>query len=122
MPGDPDEYPTAHNDIDMSESRLLAHWLHAAEQRGIWYMHIFSGQFYHYGMPDLLLIGNGQVWFVELKTITGTLSESQEHVRRLLRQANANYLLHTPHDWVSGASLRLLDYLAEDGDEARMVG
>ena len=56
------------------------------------------------GWPDLtLLLPNGIVLFVELKTPTGRLSKLQEHTHRRMKENNGN--VHTIRDIDSFKSL-----------------
>ncbi len=41
------------------------------------------------GVPDRIVILNGRVWFVEVKTIDGKLSVAQEREHQRLRDAGA---------------------------------
>ena len=45
------------------------------------------------GLPDLLVISNGQAIFVELKSRRGSLSKVQRQTRLALRGANATWLM-----------------------------
>ena len=44
------------------------------------------------GLPDLIVIKEGVVYFVELKTATGVLSALQKHFHKKLKEQHANVL------------------------------
>lgn len=44
----------------------------------------------HAGVPDRIVILFGVVWFVEIKTVDGRLSETQKREHERLREAGAN--------------------------------
>lgn len=54
------------------------------------------------GYPDLTLVGNGRVVFLEVKSDKGKLSPDQEGWKRHIIQAGAEYFLLTPQSWTSG--------------------
>ena len=51
------------------------------------------------GWPDLTLVGNGRVMFVELKSDVGKLTEDQEAWRDALVAAGAEWRCWRPTDW-----------------------
>lgn len=60
------------------------------------------------GFPDLVLVGQGQVIFAELKSATGTLTAEQARWRDKLRACGADWRLWTPAEWDSGEIERVL--------------
>jgi hypothetical protein len=47
----------------------------------------------HKGLPDLTAIRGGQVWWIEVKTPRGHLSEDQDTFRRDVQDHGGNWLL-----------------------------
>lgn len=99
-----------------SEGQLLARWIRLAETLNLKYVHFYSGVYSQYGVTDLILVGPGGIWWVELKVIGGTLAPNQQCWREKLEEAGANYAIHTPREWCSGDSQRLLHSIASDAD------
>ena len=50
---------------------------------------ILKGQGVVPGVPDLAIVAGGRAYYLELKSLTGTLSVPQEHVIEALRAAGA---------------------------------
>jgi hypothetical protein len=76
----------------MIESQLERKFVRSVKDAGgVTYKWVSPGTL---GVPDRIVIYNGRVIFVELKTITGRLSPIQEHIHYMLRQNGAEvYLL-----------------------------
>lgn len=53
------------------------------------------------GVPDRVCILNGQVWFIEVKTLDGVVSPAQEREHQRLRDTGANVRVLFGHVAVS---------------------
>lgn len=51
------------------------------------------------GMPDLIVLGHGQYFQIELKRWNGVLSPDQETWRDQSAEAGIEYLVFRPQDW-----------------------
>ena len=54
------------------------------------------------GVPDRIVIHQGRVWFVEVKTVDGEYEEGQEREHKRLRDAGAEVRTVWGHDGVDG--------------------
>lgn len=54
------------------------------------------------GFPDLLLVGNERVIFLEIKTDVGRVSPDQSRWSEQIIQSGGEYFLLRPNDWTSG--------------------
>lgn len=60
------------------------------------------------GYPDLTLVGNGRVVFLEIKSATGRLSPDQGEWKRKIIDAGQEWFLVTPKSWTSGEVDKIL--------------
>lgn len=51
------------------------------------------------GFTDLVAVGHGHCWFIELKTATGRLSNAQSEWATALLDCGMEYYLWRPSDW-----------------------
>lgn len=84
---------------------LVHHTRPALNRRGRWSTPIAGNP----GFPDLVLVGRGRVFFVELKSDRGALSSWQEEWLSRLRDVTVvrTYVWY-PRDWKSGVIDRML--------------
>ncbi len=54
------------------------------------------------GFPDLVLVGNGKLIWIELKAATGRLSEEQKQWQEALEASGQEVHVFRPEDWLSG--------------------
>lgn len=60
------------------------------------------------GFPDLTLVGNERVIFLEIKTEIGKVSPDQSRWSEQIIQSGAEYFLLRPSDWTSGLVDKIL--------------
>ena len=54
------------------------------------------------GFPDLVLVRDRTILFVELKSQRGRLTDEQKHWGRVLLNTDARYEVWRPDDWTEG--------------------
>lgn len=107
----------------MSERDLSQHVVNLARMLG-WLVHrdpTWRATGADPGYPDLTLIRDGKVWFIELKTERGTVTDAQRrwgsHITVSGKLAPSrwrpSYRVYRPSDWLSGTIERVLRGEAE---------
>lgn len=60
------------------------------------------------GVPDRIVFVNGQIWFIELKTPTGRLTELQKYIGKFIQEYTDNYIVinskEAVDEWVTHLS------------------
>lgn len=75
---------------------LVAHFRPGMDRRGNWQTAVAGDGA---GFPDLVLVGRGQVLFVELKAQKGTPSAQQKNWLEAIAKAGGQAHLWRPRDW-----------------------
>lgn len=78
------------------KKRLKALLARKREESGrrMWWMAVSDR--YHSGVPDFMMVWDGQVHFIEAKSSIGTLSKMQYHIALQLVSAGAKYWVVRP--------------------------
>lgn len=98
----------------MSEGRLLNKTILLARDLGLLQYHVpDSRAATSPGFPDLVLVGDGGVLYVELKRLDGVRSDWQVWWADALMKAEQEYQLWTEHDWHCGRIQRELYRLTQ---------
>ena len=90
---------------DVSEKALLSGVMKLARLKGWLAYHTHDSRHSPSGFPDLVLVRDGQIVFVELKTRKGSLSPSQSQWIDALRKCAGAVQTYVwrPADWKDGA-------------------
>ncbi len=72
------------------ESSLTQRIAAALRQRGAWVTKLHGGNMQQAGLPDLLVVVAGVVWFLEVKLPGGVVSRIQRHTIERLKASGGN--------------------------------
>lgn len=93
------------------EHKLEDYFISQAQKKNCWQCKLVSG---YTGVPDRLLIGNGRVVFVELKSSNGILSARQKLVIAMMRKHGA--IVFTPRS--KQAIDSIFTYISSDSTDS----
>lgn len=86
--------------LDITESKFQTRVMAVARVAGwVWRYHTHDSRRSESGMPDLLLLRDGDMIFAELKTETGPVAQVQYDVLELIRSNGVDAYLWRPSDW-----------------------
>ena len=83
----------------VSEAEFQAAVVQLAKTLGWHWHHAHDSRRTEAGFPDLVLVRQGELLFVELKTDRGRLSRAQAEWRDVLQSCGAAWHLWRPSDW-----------------------
>lgn len=83
----------------MKESVFQTKVVDYFKSRGAWVFNVMGGSFQRSGIPDLLIVDEGNMYGLELKTDIGRPSELQKYNIREIRKAGGYSFILRPRDW-----------------------
>ena len=86
----------------MTEKQLQAAVVKLAKLRLWMVYHTYDSRRSEPGFPDLVLVRNGRLVFVELKAASGRVTPAQRCWLDALKRAHREVYIWRPRDWQSG--------------------